>query len=83
MAIEAIKLDGTCTGEHGIGTGKKEYLKMEMGDGTMRVMETIKVAMDPHNILNPGKILDVGDKSSSRGSGTNNDSVDGGHNSHV
>ena len=74
MALEAIKLDGTCTGEHGIGTGKKEYLQLEMGEGTMRLMGTIKTAMDPHNILNPGKILDVKDCNSSRSSSSSSDS---------
>lgn len=74
MALEAIKLDGTCTGEHGIGTGKKEYLQLEMGEGTMRLMGTIKTAMDPHNILNPGKILDVKDCNSSRSSNSTSSS---------
>jgi len=71
MALEAIKLDGTCTGEHGIGTGKKQYLKLEMGEGTMKLMGTIKTAMDPHSILNPGKILDVEDKNSASSNSCN------------
>ena len=52
----AISMDGTCTGEHGIGQGKRAYLKPELGE-TTRYMAAIKVALDPDNILNPGKIL--------------------------
>ena len=52
----AISMDGTCTGEHGIGQGKRAYLKAELGE-TTRYMAAIKVALDPENILNPGKIL--------------------------
>ncbi len=53
----AISMDGTCTGEHGIGQGKRPYLLRELGEGTVGVMSAIKRAMDPQNILNPGKIL--------------------------
>jgi D-lactate dehydrogenase (cytochrome) len=52
----AISMDGTCTGEHGIGQGKRPYLQKELGAAT-RYMAAIKVALDPDNILNPGKIL--------------------------
>ncbi|MVO18330.1 FAD-binding oxidoreductase [Parasedimentitalea huanghaiensis] len=52
----AISMDGTCTGEHGIGQGKRPYLKVELGE-TTRYMAAIKAALDPDNILNPGKIL--------------------------
>ncbi|MDW4499759.1 FAD-linked oxidase C-terminal domain-containing protein [Sulfitobacter sp. D35] len=52
----AISMDGTCTGEHGIGQGKKPYLVKELGPAT-RFMSAIKVALDPDNIMNPGKIL--------------------------
>ncbi|OUS38925.1 FAD-binding oxidoreductase [Rhodobacterales bacterium 56_14_T64] len=52
----AISMDGTCSGEHGIGQGKRPYLKVELGE-TTRYMAAIKVALDPDNIMNPGKIL--------------------------
>lgn len=54
---EAIRLDGTISGEHGIGQGKKKYLEREIG-GATQVIRAIKQALDPQNILNPGKILD-------------------------
>jgi len=52
----AISMDGTCTGEHGVGQGKTSYLKSELGLAT-DFMLAVKKAFDPHNILNPGKIL--------------------------
>lgn len=52
----AISMDGTCTGEHGIGQGKRPYLVKELGEATA-VMGAIKQALDPQNIMNPGKIL--------------------------
>lgn len=52
----AISMDGTCTGEHGIGQGKRPYLQRELGQAT-RFMAAVKSALDPDHILNPGKIL--------------------------
>ncbi len=52
----AISMDGTCTGEHGIGQGKRPYLIKELGAAT-EFMSAIKVAFDPQGILNPGKVV--------------------------
>lgn len=54
MVDMAIDLDGTCTGEHGVGLGKREYLERELGVGTVDLMKRIKSMMDPNWILNPG-----------------------------
>jgi D-lactate dehydrogenase (cytochrome) len=59
MAKRAIAMDGTCTGEHGVGQGKMKYLKAEHGPA-LGPMRAIKQALDPQNILNPGKILPAG-----------------------
>jgi len=56
MVKRAIRLDGTCTGEHAVGIGKKEYLYEELGSGTVELMKTIKRAVDPLNLFNPGKL---------------------------
>lgn len=53
----ALSLDGTCTGEHGIGTGKVKYLAQELGEDAVDVMASIKAALDPTCIMNPGKII--------------------------
>jgi len=53
----AITMEGTCTGEHGIGLGKRKYLVPEHGAVAVDVMRLLKTALDPHNLLNPGKIL--------------------------
>lgn len=53
---KAIELEGTCTGEHGVGTGKREYLLSELGQGTVSLMKMIKQTIDPHNLFNPGKL---------------------------
>ena len=57
LAERAIRMDGTCTGEHGVGSGKMKYLEGELGAGTLDMMRTIKIALDPDNIMNPGKIV--------------------------
>jgi D-lactate dehydrogenase (cytochrome) len=54
--MRAIAMDGTCTGEHGVGQGKIKYLEAEHGAG-LDVMRAIKRAIDPDNIMNPGKII--------------------------
>jgi D-lactate dehydrogenase (cytochrome) len=56
LAERAIAMDGTCTGEHGIGQGKMKFLEKEMGS-TLEVMRAIKRAIDPLGIMNPGKII--------------------------
>lgn len=58
LVHRALSLDGTCTGEHGIGCGKIDFLIAEHGEA-VSVMRTIKQALDPDNIMNPGKILRV------------------------
>ena len=57
LVERAIRMDGTCSGEHGIGMGKREYMGIEHGDAALAVMRAIKHALDPDNLLNPGKIL--------------------------
>ena len=52
----AISMDGTCTGEHGIGQGKAKYLERELGPEAMVMMQAIKRGIDPLNIMNPGKM---------------------------
>ena len=54
----ALEMGGTCTGEHGVGQGKMQYLTAEHGDA-LEVMKTLKRALDPENIMNPGKIVAV------------------------
>ncbi len=56
LARRAIAMDGTCTGEHGVGLGKMKYLPLEHG-GALSVMRQIKKALDPKGIFNPGKII--------------------------
>lgn len=56
LVARAIQLDGTCTGEHGIGMGKQEALRQELG-GAVDLMANIKRALDPLNLMNPGKIF--------------------------
>jgi D-lactate dehydrogenase (cytochrome) len=56
LVARAIAVGGTCTGEHGVGTGKIKYLHAEHGE-SLSVMRQIKTALDPDNIMNPGKVL--------------------------
>jgi D-lactate dehydrogenase (cytochrome) len=58
MVERALAMEGTCTGEHGVGYGKLDFLPAEHGEA-VDVMRTIKQALDPDNILNPGKIVRV------------------------
>lgn len=57
MVQRAIGMGGTCTGEHGIGIGKQKFLELEFGSTAVALMRAIKSALDPHAILNPGKLL--------------------------
>jgi D-lactate dehydrogenase (cytochrome) len=57
MVQRALRLEGTCTGEHGIGLHKMPYLLDEAGPAAVAAMRGIKRALDPHNIMNPGKIF--------------------------
>jgi D-lactate dehydrogenase (cytochrome) len=56
LVERALRLGGTCTGEHGVGLGKMKYLEAEHGEA-LSVMRAIKRALDPHNLMNPGKML--------------------------
>jgi D-lactate dehydrogenase (cytochrome) len=56
VVARALDMDGTCTGEHGIGMGKREALRAELGAG-VDLMRSIKAALDPAGIMNPGKIF--------------------------
>jgi D-lactate dehydrogenase (cytochrome) len=57
VAQRSLAMEGTCTGEHGIGEGKKHLLVPEHGQGAVDVMRLIKRALDPDNLMNPGKII--------------------------
>ena len=59
MVRRALRLEGTCTGEHGIGLHKMGYLVDEAGAGAVEMMKTIKRALDPKNIMNPGKVVSL------------------------
>ncbi|MBV2217344.1 MAG: FAD-binding protein, partial [Diaphorobacter sp.] len=57
LVARALRLGGTCTGEHGVGVHKMGFLVDEAGEGAVEMMRAIKRALDPQNILNPGKIF--------------------------
>jgi glycolate oxidase len=57
---EALQMGGTLSGEHGTGTAKSRYLEKETSSGTILLSSRMKRALDPNNILNPGKIIGVG-----------------------
>lgn len=57
LVERAIQMDGTCTGEHGVGLHKMEFMLAEHGRDALNLMASLKHAFDPHNILNPGKII--------------------------
>ncbi|WP_047472322.1 FAD-binding oxidoreductase [Delftia sp. ZNC0008] len=59
LVSRSIALGGTCTGEHGVGIHKMNFLREEAGDGAVQMMRSIKQALDPKNILNPGKIFSL------------------------
>ncbi len=58
---ETIRLGGTVTGEHGVGLAKKAFVKEQLGEGSYELMRSIKRALDPEGLLNPGKIFDLAD----------------------
>jgi D-lactate dehydrogenase (cytochrome) len=59
LVARALSLEGTCTGEHGVGLHKMGFLVTETGAGSVEMMRTIKRALDPKNIMNPGKIFSM------------------------
>jgi D-lactate dehydrogenase (cytochrome) len=57
LVRRALAMGGTCTGEHGVGLGKREFLVEEFGEGAVGVMRELKATLDPRNLLNPGKVI--------------------------
>jgi D-lactate dehydrogenase (cytochrome) len=57
LVERALRMEGTCTGEHGIGMGKMGSMRMELGDDVLDVMRDIKKVFDPENLMNPGKVV--------------------------
>jgi D-lactate dehydrogenase (cytochrome) len=57
LVERSLSMDGTCTGEHGVGQGKMKYIEAEHGKVGLEIMRTIKRALDPDNIMNPGKMV--------------------------
>ncbi|TRY85077.1 hypothetical protein DNTS_032228 [Danionella cerebrum] len=59
LARRALAMDGTCTGEHGVGLGKRALLKEEVGPMAIEVMQRLKATLDPQNLMNPEKVLEL------------------------
>jgi D-lactate dehydrogenase (cytochrome) len=59
LMARTLAAGGSCTGEHGIGVGKKKYLVPQYGENTVEMMRELKRSLDPLNILNPGKVVDI------------------------
>jgi D-lactate dehydrogenase (cytochrome) len=59
LVERALRMEGTCTGEHGVGMGKQGSLRMELGDDVLDVMRDIKKLFDPENLMNPGKVVSL------------------------
>jgi D-lactate dehydrogenase (cytochrome) len=57
LVERALRMEGTCTGEHGIGMGKMDSMRMELGEDVIDVMRDIKKLFDPDNLMNPGKVV--------------------------
>ena len=58
LAKRALAMEGTCTGEHGVGLAKQPFLKRQLGDNSYELLRLVKRALDPDCLLNPGKIFD-------------------------
>jgi D-lactate dehydrogenase (cytochrome) len=59
LVERALAMGGTCTGEHGVGQKKMKYLEAEHGSEALELMRVLKRAIDPKNIMNPGKVVAV------------------------